>query len=959
VRSYRQPGTILTDHHVSVPLDHGKPDGERIEVFGREVVATGRAADRRLPWLVFLQGGPGMAAQRPVGRSTWLDRALDDYRVLLLDQRGTGRSTPLTARSLARLGTPAAQAEYLAHFRADSIVLDCELVRRQLCGADEPWTVLGQSFGGFAAVTYLSFAPHGLAAALITGGLPGLGTSAEDVYRITYGLCAGRCAAHYERYPGDVETARDVARHLAARDVRLADGSPLTVERFQSIGGMLGTSAGSHELHYLLEDPWDGVGGLSDAFLAEIAERTSFARAPLYAVLHEACYAQGPATRWAAQRVRAEFPAFDPAAALDGGAPLLFTGEMVYPWMVDLDPALAPLRAAAELLAQRDGWPPLYDPARLAANEVPVAAAVYHDDLYVPAPLSLRTAAAIRGLRAWVTNEWQHEGLRISNGKVLGRLIAMNRGEVLSMDIMETVIAGTGPLSFADVTAVARGGAPVALSAEAEAAIAAGRKVIDDLAHDTAPHYGVSTGFGALATKHIPAERRAQLQRSLVRSHAAGSGPEVEAEVVRAMMLLRLSTLATGRTGVRPEVARSYAAMLSAGITPVVREHGSLGCSGDLAPLAHCALAAIGEGTVRVAEPGTAAPGTLLPAGEALAAAGIAPLVLAEKEGLALINGTDGMLGMLILAAADLRALLQTADITAAMSVEALLGTDAPFDAGLAALRPHPGQAASAANLRLLLAGSPIVASHRGPADTRVQDAYSLRCAPQVNGAARDTLAHACAVAGHELASAIDNPVVTPDGHVVSNGNFHGAPVGYVLDFLAIVAADVASIAERRTDRMLDAARSHGLPPFLADDPGVDSGHMIAQYTQAAIVSELKRLAVPASVDSIPSSAMQEDHVSMGWSAARKLRRAVDGLTRVLAIELLTAARALELRSPLAPAPATAAVVAGLRTGDGGRPGVAGPGGDRFLSPEIEAAVGYVASGAAVRAAESAAGPLH
>jgi histidine ammonia-lyase len=516
---------------------------------------------------------------------------------------------------------------------------------------------------------------------------------------------------------------------------------------------------------------------------------------------------------------------------------------------------------------------------------------------------------------------------------------------------METVTAGTGPLSFADVIAVARNGAPVTLSPEAEAAVAAGRKVIDALASDTAPHYGVSTGFGALATKHIPAELRAQLQRSLVRSHAAGSGTEVEAEVVRAMMLLRLSTLATGRTGVRLEVARCYAAMLSAGITPVVREYGSLGCSGDLAPLAHCALAAMGEGTVRVLG------GPEITAGEALAAAGITPVVLAEKEGLALINGTDGMLGMLILAAADLRALLQTADITAAMSVEALLGTDAPFDAGLQALRPHPGQAASAANLRQLLAGSPIVASHRGPQDTRVQDAYSLRCAPQVNGAARDTLAHARTVAECELASAIDNPVVTADGRVVSNGNFHGAPVGYVLDFLAIVAADVASIAERRTDRMLDAARSHGLPPFLADDPGVDSGHMIAQYTQAAIVSEMKRLAVPASVDSIPSSAMQEDHVSMGWSAARKLRRAVDGLSRVLAIELLTAARALDLRSPLQPAAATGAVVAGLRAETGGV-GVPGPGTDRFLAPEIEAAVGYVASGAALRAAESVTGGL-
>jgi histidine ammonia-lyase len=513
---------------------------------------------------------------------------------------------------------------------------------------------------------------------------------------------------------------------------------------------------------------------------------------------------------------------------------------------------------------------------------------------------------------------------------------------------MDTVIVGTGPLSFADVVAVARHHAPVTLSAEAEDEITASRKIIEALAADDQPHYGVSTGFGALATRHIPVDRRAQLQRSLIRSHAAGSGPEVESEVVRALMLLRLSTLATGRTGVRLATAQTYARMLNAGITPVVREYGSLGCSGDLAPLAHCALAAMGEGTVRVA--GGAGP---VSAAAALRDAGIAPVVLAEKEGLALINGTDGMLGMLVLAAADLRSLLRTADVTAAMSVEAQLGTDAVFAADLQRLRPHPGQAASAANLRALLRDSAIMASHRGPECTRVQDAYSLRCSPQVHGAARDTLAHAEAVAGRELASAIDNPVVTPDGRVESNGNFHGAPVAYVLDFLAIAVADLASIAERRTDRFLDVARSHGLPPFLADDPGVDSGHMIAQYTSAAIVSELKRLAAPASADSIPSSAMQEDHVSMGWSAARKLRRAIDGLTRVLAIELLTAARALDLRAPLSPGPATAAVVAGLRARS-----VAGPGADRFLAPEIEAAVDYVASGGAVRAAETVTGPL-
>jgi histidine ammonia-lyase len=515
-----------------------------------------------------------------------------------------------------------------------------------------------------------------------------------------------------------------------------------------------------------------------------------------------------------------------------------------------------------------------------------------------------------------------------------------------AMPSVPTVTVGIGALGSDDVVAVARHGAPVQLAPEARAEIARSRAIVEALADDPHPHYGVSTGFGALATRHIPVARRAQLQRSLIRSHAAGSGPEVEREVVRALMLLRISTLATGRTGVRPGTAEAYAAMLSAGITPVVHEHGSLGCSGDLAPLAHCALALMGEGPVRDAG------GTLRDASGALAEAGIAPVALAEKEGLALINGTDGMLGMLVLALADLRTLLATADVTAAMSVEGLLGTDAVFAADLHALRPQAGQSASAANVRALLHGSPIVASHRGPEDTRVQDAYSLRCAPAVAGGARDTVDHAAAVAARELAAAVDNPVITLDGRVESNGNFHGAPIAYVLDFLAIVAADVASIAERRTDRFLDAARSHGLPPFLADDAGVDSGHMIAQYTQAAIVSEMKRLAVPASADSIPSSAMQEDHVSMGWAAGRKLRRSVDGLTRVLAIELMTAARGIELRAPLAPAAPTGAVIAALRET------VPGPGPDRFLAPEIEAAVAFVASGAARAAAESVTGPL-
>ena len=513
----------------------------------------------------------------------------------------------------------------------------------------------------------------------------------------------------------------------------------------------------------------------------------------------------------------------------------------------------------------------------------------------------------------------------------------------------QTITVGVGPVAPAQVVAVARGGARVSLSDEALAAIDAGRRTIDALAQDDRPHYGVSTGFGALASRHIPRERRTQLQRSLIRSHAAGSGQEVEREVVRAMMLLRLSTMATGHTGVRRSTASAYAELLSAGVTPVVYEFGSLGCSGDLAPLAHCALALMGEGDCRDVD------GALLPSDEALAGAGIAPVELAEKEGLALINGTDGMLGMLLLAIEDLRVLLATADITAAMSVEGLLGTDAVFAADLQALRPQPGQEASAANIRALLAGSPIVASHRGPEDPRVQDAYSLRCAPAVAGGARDTVAHAAAVAGRELAAVIDNPVIAGGGdevRVASNGNFHGAPLGYVLDFLAIVAADVASIAERRTDRFLDPARSHGLPAFLAHDPGVDSGLMIAQYTQASIVSELKRLAVPASVDSIPSSAMQEDHVSMGWSAARKLRRAVDGLARVLAVELVVAARGVELRAPLEPGPAAGAVLAVLRGL------VEGPGPDRYLAPDIEAAYELVRRGGVVAAAEVVTGRL-
>ena len=511
-------------------------------------------------------------------------------------------------------------------------------------------------------------------------------------------------------------------------------------------------------------------------------------------------------------------------------------------------------------------------------------------------------------------------------------------GDMSTPTVVEIGIeAPTAP----EVIRVAREAAQVRLTGAAHTAIAQGRSRVDALAASAEPAYGVSTGFGALATRHIPPKARAQLQRSLIRSHAAGTGTEVEPEIVRALMVLRLRTIATGHTGVQPATAAALVGLLNAHIVPIVYEYGSLGCSGDLAPLSHVALALMGEGEVRDAH------GQRVPAETALRAAEIEPLELREKEGLALINGTDGMLGHLLLACHDLQELAVTADIAASLSVEALLGTDRAYAAELQDLRPHPGQALAARNMTALLEGSPIVASHRGPDCTRVQDAYSLRCAPQVAGAARDTLAHAATVAERELAAVIDNPVVLSDGRVESNGNFHGAPVGYVLDFLAVAAADMASIAERRTDRMLDVARSQGLPAFLATDPGVDSGHMIAQYTQAALVAELKRLAAPASVDSIPSSAMQEDHVSMGWAAGRKLRQSVDGLRRVLAVEVLTAARALDLRAPLEPAPGTAAVVRAVRTQ------VSGPGPDRHLAPEIEAVVDLIATGTLTRAAGS------
>ncbi|MFJ9242052.1 alpha/beta fold hydrolase [Streptomyces sp. NPDC101776] len=431
--SYRQPGVVLTDRHFAVPLDHEDPTGETIELYAREVVASDKAHREDLPWLLYLQGGPGFGANRFVGRQAWLGRALDEYRVLLLDQRGTGSSTPLNRQTLPLRGGPAEQAEHLTRFRADSIVRDCEAIRPALTGG-APWTVLGQSFGGFCTVNYLSTAPEGLRTAYLTGGLPSLDAHADDVYRAAYPRIERKVVAHYDRYPQDVERARRIAEHLLRHEPVLPNGYRLTVEAFQSLGIMLGGKEGSHRLHFLLENAFVRTPQgheLSDAFQEEVQNSLSFAGHPLYALVHEATYGQDSRpTAWSAERVRGEFPQFDAAKTLAGDSPLLFTGETIHPWMFDCDPALRPLRDTAELLAARTDWQPLYDAGRLAANEVPVAAAVYHDDMYVDADHSLRTARSIRGLRTWVTDEFEHDGVRSGGPRVLDRLIALTRDEV-------------------------------------------------------------------------------------------------------------------------------------------------------------------------------------------------------------------------------------------------------------------------------------------------------------------------------------------------------------------------------------------------------------------------------------------------------------------------------------------------------------------------------------------------
>jgi len=489
-----------------------------------------------------------------------------------------------------------------------------------------------------------------------------------------------------------------------------------------------------------------------------------------------------------------------------------------------------------------------------------------------------------------------------------------------------------GPgVTIDDVVAVARQGELVEITQAAIDRMKVSRAIVERLAEGEAK-YGISTGFGALATVSIPPERRRALQAALVRSHAAGMGQPVEDEVVRAMVFLRARTLAIGASGARPLVAVAMVDLLNEKISPIVPEYGSLGASGDLAPLAHAALAIMGEGEV-------VHWGQKRPAADALAEAGLEPVVLAEKEGLSVTNGTDGILGMLCMAIHDADRLLTQADAIAALTVEGMLATDKPFADDLQQLRPHRGQAVSARNLRAMLADSPIVASHVTD-DTRVQDAYSIRCTPSVHGAVRDTVDHTRSVANNELAAAIDNPMVLADGRVESCGNFHGAPLGFAADFLAIALAEIGAISERRMDRLLDKTRSHGLTPFLAHEVGVDSGLMIGHYTAASMASENKRLAVPASVDSLPTSGMQEDHVSMAWGAARKLRRLIDNVRRILAVEYVVASRAIDLRSPLQPAIGTAAAIELLRTK------VEGPGPDHYLSPDLLAAEQLLATDA-------------
>jgi histidine ammonia-lyase len=510
----------------------------------------------------------------------------------------------------------------------------------------------------------------------------------------------------------------------------------------------------------------------------------------------------------------------------------------------------------------------------------------------------------------------------------------------------DSVGIGSKPLSFDDVVAVARRGARVEVAAAAVEAMQRSRALVERHLGSEDAVYGVTTGIGALADTRIPHQDLRHLQRNIVRSHAAGAGELLPVEVVRAMILLRARALAAGYSGVRPDVVRRLVDLLNLAIHPAVPSRGSVGASGDLAQLAHVALCVTGEGMVTDGDGRRPEP-----AADALRRAGLDPLPLEAKEGLALINGTEGMLALGILAHQDAALLLATADLTAALSVEGALGTDRPFGEELHRLRPHPGQAASAANLRRLLRESPIVASHRD-SEHAVQDAYSFRCAPQVHGAARDAHAFAREVFERELGSVVDNPVVLPDGRVESTGNFHGQPLAHALDFLAVAMTGVGSIAERRTQWLLGHGGQRGLPPFLSTSPGLRSGYMMAQYTQAALVSECKVLGHPASLDSIPTSGSQEDHVSMGWLAGLKLRQVLDHIRTIVAIEALCAAQAVDLQGPLEPGPGTAAALRALREH------VPFLEEDRDVSVDIAAVSDLVRDGVLVAAAGAVVGDL-
>ena len=474
---------------------------------------------------------------------------------------------------------------------------------------------------------------------------------------------------------------------------------------------------------------------------------------------------------------------------------------------------------------------------------------------------------------------------------------------------MRTVIVTGDGLTVQDVIDVASGEATAELGPDVPAVMEFSRGVVEAATAGDTPVYGVNTGFGALADTPVGAADLSRLQGAIIRSHAAGVGAPLDDRTVRALLLLRARTLAAGYSGVRPDLPRRLLEQLRLGLLPVVPGKGSVGASGDLAQLAHLAQTLIGEGRLR----GPGDPPLGRPSAEVLAEHGLVPLELAPKEGLSLVNGTEPMQALLAFSVHDAAMLVQVADIACALSIEALLGTDRPYDERVQALRPHPGQLDSAANLRALLTGSPLLASHRHSRHA-VQDAYCLRCAPQVHGAVRDVLAHARRVIDIELGAVVDNPIVVSDGEVMTSGNFHGEPLAFAADMLAMALAELASISERRVDRMLDPAFSRGLPPFLAPDAGTNSGFMLAQYTAASLVSENKVLAHPASVDTIPTSGKQEDHVSMGWHAVRKLREVVANVRTCLAVEVCCAAQGIDLRADIAaPSAPLLAVHAAIR----------------------------------------------